>query len=485
VSSGFLFKREEVMKKLLLFIIANVFFFSYANAEDKVGMTHELGLSIPYYYQYSEPEFMYLEYDFEEKPLESYGITYNFKNAFSLGGYLNEIELDASWQDHTWDYWSNTSSMEDTGGQIWNGRILYGIQASDKMMIKTGFGYRYLDHQWAGKASGTYDREQTNKYIPFIAELKAPLLNIDGKLKIEYDHIIYGQMNIASVGTTKAGKVRNDDGFMWKTSYKFPYKGLYIEPYYEFMNLEDSNWDFVSCNCMEPRNTTQEYGVKFAKKIGEDGLSSVADSKRLFQPDSAKLKGNKYFGDKFNFGFEYFQSKLDTGIYGLAGGASLDEEGYGFSILSDFKVNDFIGIGVGFTEFGDALIKSNNGGSYKTDGRWGQGTYAAGTAVSILSDNFRHAYYSRSGSLSIKPNFDLKNGMFINADLGIHRWYQSEQYRFLGTGTTTFFDYEDWDTFYGVGAGIKKGDFEVSVNFKDYDMYYDAEIIGASLKYNF
>jgi len=71
VSSGFLFKREEVMKKLLLFIIANVFFFSYANAEDKVGMTHELGLSIPYYYQYSEPEFMYLEYDFEEKPLES------------------------------------------------------------------------------------------------------------------------------------------------------------------------------------------------------------------------------------------------------------------------------------------------------------------------------------------------------------------------------------------------------------------------------
>ena len=75
--------------------------------------------------------------------------------------------------------------------------------------------------------------------------------------------------------------------------------------------------------------------------------------------------------------------------------------------------------------------------------------------------------------------------MFINADLGVHRWYQSEQYRFLGSGSTTFFDYEDWDTFYGIGAGIKKDNFEISVNYKDYDMYYDAEIIGASLKYNF
>ena len=51
VSSGFLFKREEVMKKLLLFIIASVFFFSYANAEDKVGMTQEVGLSVPIFYE--------------------------------------------------------------------------------------------------------------------------------------------------------------------------------------------------------------------------------------------------------------------------------------------------------------------------------------------------------------------------------------------------------------------------------------------------
>jgi len=468
------------MKKLLLFIIANVFFFSYANAEDKVGFTQEVGLSIPFYYHYQEPDFMYLEANIKEETLESYGLTYNLKNAFSLGGYLNELELDASWQEFNWDYWSDVSSHEDTGGEIINARLLYGLQASDKMMIKTGFGYRYLDHQWAGKLAGTYDREQRNKYIPFIVELNTPIAGIDGKLKIEYDHMMYGHMKTASVGATKEGSMRNDDGFMWKTSYKFPYAGFYLEPYYEFMSLEDSNWDWDSCSCREPRNTTQEYGVKFAKKFGEDGLSSVADSKRLLQSDVVND-----FGDKFSFGIEYFQAELDTGISALTGTATLDEDDYSFSILSDFKVNDFIGIGVGFTEFGEALIKSNNGGSYKTDGRENQGNQPAGSTVNVSSDNYRQAYYSRSGSLSIKPNFDLKNGMFINADLGIHRWYQSEQYRFLGTGTTTFFDYEDWDTFYGVGAGIKKGDFEVSVNFKDYDMYYDAEIIGASLKYNF
>lgn len=470
-----------MIKKLLLFILANVFLLSYANADDKIGMTQEFGLSIPIYYQYQEPDFMYLEGDIKEEPLESYGLTYNFKGAFLLGGYLNELELDTSWQEFNWDYWSDTSAHEDTGGQIMNARILYGLQASDKMMIKTGFGYRYLDHQWAGRTSGTYDREQTNKYIPFIVELNTPVAGIDGKLKIEYDHMIYGQMNIASVGATKAGKVRNDDGFMWKTSYKFPYKGFYLEPYYEFMSLEDSNWDLASCGCREPRNTTEEYGVKFTKKFGEDGLSAVADSKRLLQADVVYD-----FGDKFSFGIEYFLAKLDTGVYALTGTATLDEDDYSFSILSDFKINDFVGLEAGFTNFGQAIIKANNGDTYKTDGRENQGKNSAGSTVSIGTNNYRQTYDSYSGSLAVKPNFDLGNGLFVNADLGIHRWFQSEVYKFVASGgTTTMYSYAGWNKFYGIGAGIKKGDFEVSVNYKDYDMYYDAEIIGASLKYSF
>ena len=65
-----------MIKKLVLFILANVFLLSYANAEDKVGMTQEFGLSIPFYYHYQEPDFMYLEANIKEEPLESYGLTY-------------------------------------------------------------------------------------------------------------------------------------------------------------------------------------------------------------------------------------------------------------------------------------------------------------------------------------------------------------------------------------------------------------------------
>ena len=479
VSSGFLFKREEVMKKLLLFIIANVFFFSYANAEDKVGMTQEVGLSIPFFQEYVEPEFMNFEVRFEDDPLESYGLTYNLKNAFSLGGYLNQIELDASWQYFKHDYWSNTTgTIDDAEHQIINARLLYGLQVSDKMMLKTGFGHRYHDDQGAGVRSSTnavgYDREQKYDYIPFIAVIDAPIANINGKLKIEYDNIIYGT-NLSAASTYYT--FRNDDGYAWKTSYKFPFQDFYFEPYYEFMSIEESNFDR---GAQEPSNFTREYGLKLSKRFGEDSLSAVADSKRLFE------EGNEYFGDKISFGLEYFQSELDTGLSGFAGGATIDEKDLGFSILSDFKINDFVGIEVGFTEFGMALLKSDNGGSFKTDGRYRHGFSGAHTHT-IGGDKFRTAFESFSGSLALKPNFDLGNGMFVNGDLGLHRWQQEENNRFVGATCVcdVHVDYSGVDTFYGIGAGLKKDNFEVSVNYKDYNMYYDAEIIGASLKYNF
>jgi len=474
-----------VMKKLLLFIIANVFFFSYANAEDKVGMTQEVGLSIPYYYQYSEPEFMYMEADFEEDAFESYGLTYNIKNAFLYNGFLNELELDISWQYFKHDYWANTSDpYDDLIFQVWNARALYGLQISDRVMLKTGFGYRNHDHQWGGASNwdgcaGCYDRGQVYHYIPFIAELDAPIGNNNGKLKIEFDNIYYGKLvnGLTQTGSTPGVTMRNDDGYMWKTSYKFPFQGFYFEPYYEFIAVEESDKPTTpGVVWQEPSNITHEYGLKFSKRFGEDSLSAAADSRRLYQGE-----------EKYYFGIELFQSKLDTGIYGLAGGATLDEKDLGVSILSGFKINDFIGIEAGFTEFGQAMIKSDNGGSFKTDARYRHGLFVSGGTVSIGSDDFREEYESYSASLALKPHFDLENGLFVNADLGMHGWKQEENYRFLGAaaGGDTMVDYAGVDGFYGFGAGLKKDNFEVSVNYKDYDMYYDAEIIGASLKYNF
>ena len=239
--------------------------------------------------------------------------------------------------------------------------------------------------------------------------------------------------------------------------------------------VEESSWAANGGSIyQEPSNITHEYGIKLSKRFGEDSLSAVADSRRLYQGD-----------ENYYYGVEFFQSKLDTGISGLAGGATLDEKDLGFSILSGFKINDFIGIEVGFTEFGEALLKSDTGGSFKTDGRWRHGDPAGTT--NITSDNFRETFGSYSASLALKPHFELENGLFANVDLGMHQWKQEENYRFVGGSASgdTMVDYAGVDKFYGIGAGIKRNNFEISVNYKDYDMYYDAEIIGASLKYTF
>jgi len=363
--------------------------------------------------------------------------------------------------------------MDDIEVQIINTRLLYGLQVSDKMMLKTGLGKRWLDHQWHGMKTTTgavgYDREQQYEYLAFIAEINAPIADINGKLKIEYDNIFYGH-NL-SAGSTY-NNYSNDDGYIWKTSYKFPFQDFYLEPYYEFMSIEESS--ITVAGTQEPSNFTREYGLKLSKKFGEDSLSAVADNERLLQGS-----------DKFYIGLDYFQSDIDIGIT-LTSGGSLDEKEDGFTIASGLEINDFLNLEVGFTEFGEVMQKGNSGDTFTVDGRFKHGLYASGTSVQWLVNDIRNVIQSRTGSLAVKPKFDLGNGIFATADLGVHRWTQTESTRRITPAVNyAKYNYSGWDTFYGIGAGIKKDNFELSVNYKDYDMYYDAEIIGASLKYNF
>jgi hypothetical protein len=120
-------------------------------------------------------------------------------------------------------------------------------------------------------------------------------------------------------------------------------------------------------------------------------------------------------------GLNYFQSTIDSGVT-LVSGASLDEKDRGFSILSGFEVNDFLDIEIGFNEFGESLQVGNTNDTFKTDGRFQHGNYASGELVTVTVDDVRNTIMSHSGSLAIKPKFNFANGLFINADLGIHRW---------------------------------------------------------------
>ena len=94
-----------------------------------------------------------------------------------------------------------------------------------------------------------------------LAEIKAPVGSLDGTLKLEYDYIYYGknESKLSQSGGSDL-EFRNDDGYMVKASYKFPYLGFNVEPYYIFQSIEESG---TVSSSYEPSNTTNEYGLKF------------------------------------------------------------------------------------------------------------------------------------------------------------------------------------------------------------------------------
>ena len=285
-----------MIKKLLLFILVNVFLFSYVNADDEIGMTHELGLQVTGSYDYNEPEFMHNKSELQDHWLDNFGLVYNFKNSFVLNDFLTEFELDTDFRRIKYDYWSNSSgTLSDKDNDTFNLRALYGFQLTDKLMLKSGLGYRSLIDHSGGTTTSTgnwgYDRIQEYRYIPILAEINMPISSIDGKLKLEYDHVFYGyNASLLSVGggANKDLHFRNDDGYMVKASYKIPYAGFYLEPYYEFQSIEEST---VTASSQEPSNTTDEFGIKLTKKFGDDKLTSISKAKRI-----TSISDNYYFG---------------------------------------------------------------------------------------------------------------------------------------------------------------------------------------------
>jgi hypothetical protein len=137
-----------------------------------------------------------------------------------------------------------------------------------------------------------------------------------------------------------------------------------------------------------------------------------------------------------------------------------------------------------YNQFGEAVQSCNNGDTTKTDGRYRNGLYSAGTTLTCTQNNNDVIIESYSTTLGIKPSIDLSNGSFVNANLGMNRWNQSEHDVVSGTNNAGT-NYDGYDTYYGLGLGINTDNLTLSAEYLKHDMYYDAETISASLKYNF
>ena len=450
-----------------------------SNSADKIGVTQDLGILITGYYKYDEPDFMYNKSEVQDHLLNNFGIMYNAKNNFLYEGYLNQLEFDADFRRFDINYWSNgTGTLKNVENDVYNLRALYGIQASDKLMIKTGYGYRHLLDKKKGlytsNGSGpAYDRTQEYEYIPFIVEANMPVAGVNGKLKLEYDYFIWGFNQNEFVNSASNVNMRNDDGYSMKVSYKFPYSGINIEPYYEYMNVEKST---TVSGSTEPHNTTTEFGVKVSKTFGEQELKSVPNGKRLFN------------NEKVYLGADVLKVNLDTGLSNGSANVKIDEDSYGYSLAAGYEINKNLDLEISYNDFGKAeLSASTIGSTFKTDGRFRNRTDPSGTTLTTAQNNLSVNFRSNSTGVALKPKADLGNGVNINGLVGYANYLQSEQTVWPNAGNSqTMHEYEGKDWFYGVGVGAKvSNNLDLSLSYKKYEMYYDAEVLSASVRYIF
>jgi len=477
----------KIIKKLFLFVFVISIFQMNLNATE-IGSKHEYGISLLGSYEYEERKFMHLRSgsQAEKDQLENLGFLYNYKNAFVKGDYLNEFEFDSSYQFLTQTYQSyGTGTMDDIKTEIYNLRALYGFQLSEKLMLKSGFGYRYLYHYWQDRHSSTgaigYDREQDYTYLPILAELKMPIpeLSLDGKLKLEYDIILQGNntsYNAYRGGANTDDKFENNNGYIWKVSYKGERNGINFEPYYEFMNIDNSIAD--ASGSLEPANTTKEIGLR---------LTKVFNSERVSASDYKKLLEN----DNFYFGVQLLKTEVESGFSTPTGTATIDEKDYGYSLVSGMTVLDGINdqqfkldVELAYNQFGESIVHCNDGDSFVTDGRYRNGTFDSGDTLSCSADNIEVAINGYSTTLGIKPSLAFDNGMFVSASLGLNKWDQSEETSVPGNRLRSHY-YDGIDSYHGFGIGFNQKNFTVSIEHQDHDMYYDAKSTSASLKYNF
>ena len=476
-----------MMKKLLIFIIsANVFLFSYANTDDQVGITHEFGFQITGFYSYDEPHFMHTRSKLvdqikdESKSLQNFGFVYNFKKSILFNQYLGEFELDADYRHTQHDYWSNaTGTATNIENHIYNLRTMYGFQLTDKLMLKSGLGWRSLKHPLGGIKTTTgangYDRIQEYRYVPFLAEIKMPISSIDGELKLEYDHVFYGY-NSSEQGHLSGNRdlnFRNDDGYMVKAAYKIPYESIYLEPYYEFHSIEEST---VDTGTYEPSNTTDEYGIKVTQKFGENKLTSIPKAKR------------KNINDNYYFGFGLMQTEVESGFSSLTGTAKQEEQNLGKKLFAGISLNDNLDLEFALNKFGETILTCNNTDTIVTDGRYNKAADPNGTTLTCSADNVSVNIISNSLVAAIKPKSpeviikDHSLNMYLL--FGLNAWDQSETTLTVGTSTSAN-DYSGASKMYGMGGTIQKNNLNFSFEYQDFDMYYHAKSFGASLSYKF
>lgn len=177
----------------------------------------------------------------------------------------------------------------------------------------------------------------------------------------------------------------------------------------------------------------------------------------------------------FYFGLSVGQTKIDTGVSGLTGTASIDESDTGYKIFGGYKFDDTWGAEVHYADLGTASLKGNNGDRFTLDG----------TQYQFTSNNAAISVKATSIGAAIVAGYDVSGTVRPYAKLGLHRW-DSDASVTSNAGNASISD-SGTDPFYGVGVQFSITD-QLGARVEAEHYRYDSEraqFISVGLIYKF
>ena len=182
------------------------------------------------------------------------------------------------------------------------------------------------------------------------------------------------------------------------------------------------------------------------------------------------------------------KTEVESGFSALTGTAVLDEKDIGEKLFAGINLNENLDLEFAFNKFGETILSCHNNDTFGADGTYNNGSNPSGTTWTCSANNVSINIHSNSVSAALKPKINVAINNDLNVDvfgiIGLTRWEQSETTLTAGS-SSSFVDNSGTDGVYGIGITAQKNALNFSLEYQDYDMYYDAKAIGASISYKF
>jgi len=160
------------------------------------------------------------------------------------------------------------------------------------------------------------------------------------------------------------------------------------------------------------------------------------------------------------FSVSFGQSSVDTGISGLTGTASLDEEDTTFKLLLGKNIKPSISVEGFYMDFGEASLTGNIGDQFNIEGS----TYA----FSVNNAKVTSSATAFGADTIFLHNFSPTASLY--GKLGIVRW--DSDFKIAGTGISSYSESDSGiDLFLGFGAKVDVNEsIQLAADYEIYDI---------------